>query len=118
MADLAYKLFLAVLVCGGITAAARPGGLLSFLRERLDDLTERGLFPSMLAKPLLLCTPCMGSIWGTLVYWTATWANHQALNWVLVYHWPIVVCGTALVNHLLWTLIALLETLYDNANTR
>jgi len=97
-------MLLAVLVCGGLSAASLPGNLLYPIWQYLDLRVRSGVFPKMLAKPLLLCNTCMASIWGTFVFWIGGFALDLIISWKSVIIWPIVVIATAFLNHLFWWL--------------
>lgn len=103
-----HKLFSAVLVCGGLSAARRPDGILNRLYERLN-LHCRGNavphIPKLVAYPLLLCEVCMGSLWGLLAYWG------------LLPDLFILMCGAAFLNLLLSAWLAKTEAVRDG-NTR
>lgn len=99
---------LAVLACGGLTAASQPDGVLHPLRKRLESGVQRRMLSKNIAYPLLLCDVCMASLWGSISYWVLMWVFHVELSWEVVAMWPFQVLAVAVINLLLWTVISTL----------
>lgn len=104
-------LSLAALVCGGVTVASLPGGILSGVKQWLSNRVRRGLFPEWLAKPLLLCDTCMASVWGIpqFILWLL-----DGPSWLWAAYYGIAfVCGLALLNYACWTLLSTFGAIRD-----
>lgn len=113
--DILFLTLMAVLVCGGLTAASQPDGLLGPVREWLDLRVRSGFLSKYIAKPLLLCETCMASIWGSLTYWTITLVSHHRPCFpALFFWWPFVILATAFINHVLWTIVHTLAAIRDH----
>ena len=109
-------LFSAVLVCGGLFAAARPDGLLE-KPKRWVFLHYAGMHPRLpkwIAYPLILCATCMASLWGTLAFLLCRWLMRIHWSEELWGWWAIIILGTALINYVLWTCLTTLETIRDH----
>lgn len=108
-----FLLLCSVLVCGGVYAAASLSkGLLNPLFMRLKDRVERGLLSHYIANPLLVCETCIASTFGLGTYigvdllWHGWW---QQVPWTLIGMAPVAICGTAIINHVLWVIINTLK---------
>ncbi len=53
-------------------------------------------------KPLVLCSTCMSSIWGTLIYWGSYIYSGEPLTGQSIFMWLGVVFSAAFVNSVLW----------------
>lgn len=100
-----FMLFVAVLFCGGVFAAARPKGLLSTWSTRLSSATDRGMLSHYISYPLLLCSTCMASIWGSFAFWLLVLALRISLEWRLLAWWALFVPCCAMGNFILWTVL-------------
>lgn len=115
MTGLLFLILTGVLVCGGITVASLPEGILHKRAERLRDAVSRGMFPGWLAKPLLLCETCMATIWGNLTWFPLSFLPFVGWGWVerLSLFVPMWL-GIAVCNHFLWVVISTLKSLRDD----
>ena len=91
----------------GLFHSGDEGMIAQPVRESLQSKVDRGFFPSWLGKPIMLCSPCMNSLWGSLVYWLfGVFVVRDPLASLLVF-WPVsVVIGVAIS--------ILLESLYSS----
>jgi len=106
-----FTLFVAVLYCGGIFAAARPNGLLSDVRDKLQSKVDRGMLSHFIAYPLLLCSTCMASVHGTFAFIISALIIQTPVSWSLAGQWLLFVPACAMGNFLLWTVVDVLESL-------
>lgn len=120
LASALFLLLSAWVVCGAIVAATLPEGVLRPWWKALDELVRRGMFPSFLAKGLLLCEICLASIWGNLTWLGLSFWPELGMDWtdrafLLVPLWS----GTAFLNFVTWTLLwPRLQKLYPALLTR
>lgn len=98
MAFLLGAIICSSLVCLGLYLATGEGMILEGVAKWLDDTTERGLLPSWVSKPLLLCPLCMASIWGTKTYWALQLAIGAGVTWQAIVLWPISIIATVALN--------------------
>lgn len=102
-----FLLLSAVLVCGGITAAGQPKGLLEPLFKWLDGLVQRGFVPSWIAKPFLLCETCIATIWGNVTWLVLSFSPSLDIGFFDRIFWFIPLwLGTAFLNFIIWSFIA------------
>jgi hypothetical protein len=75
----------------GLHHSGDEGMIIHRIRESLQSSMDRGFSSPMWAKPLLLCSPCMNSTWGSVVYWSFGWFV-IAPGWkFLLLFWPMAV---------------------------
>jgi predicted PurR-regulated permease PerM len=103
-------------VCLGLAAASVEGNALHWLYKWLDRMVRRGMMSIWIAKPILLCTTCMASLWGLFTYCTAglvLWdANLLERASCII---PYILCVAAL-NELISTAIVTLQVLKQSAD--
>lgn len=102
-------IILAVLVCGGISAASLQGMILFERKKKIELRVRAGTFPERLAKPLILCNTCMASFWGSLVYWIAGACLSLIQSWTAILLWPFAIAAIAFLNHVSWWLYLALK---------
>lgn len=95
-----FLLFLAVLVCGGLSVASQPKGFLHKRKVWMEQLCERRPGHNYWCKPVLTCYACTASLWGSMTYLGIAYALHWLSRDLLIL-WPVAVFGTALINGLL-----------------
>jgi hypothetical protein len=103
-------------VCLGLAAASVEGNALHWLYKWLDRMVRRGLMSIWLAKPILLCTTCMASLWGLFTYCTAglvLWNANLFERALCII--PYILCVAAL-NELVSTAIVTLQALKQSAD--
>ena len=92
-----FELIAAVsLFCLGIRAITDDGMIGHPVR--LYFMTH---FPKA-GKPLILCSTCMSSVWGTLIFWGHHAYSFDTLTSQSVFLWLGVVFSAAFVNSVLW----------------
>lgn len=86
MTELLILLILNILVIFGVWTLTCPTQLLGDLGKAMDTT-----LPRMVSKPLYMCIPCMGSIWGTLVFWlTQPFTLQSLITWPF---YCLALCG-------------------------
>lgn len=79
------------LFCFGLYYSGEEGMILETWKKNLRSKSDRGFFPMPLAKPIWLCSVCMNSIWGSLVYWSFAYFIIKPGLKVSLIFWPISV---------------------------
>lgn len=85
------------LFCCGLTVITQEGMIFYFIRRPFEHLYGWRAF---LAKPLIICPPCMASLWGVLVYYLL----HG-------FEWQLILCCiiSAFLNRLFMALLEITE---------
>ena len=55
-----------------------------------------------LGKPIVLCSTCMSSVWGTLIYWGQYAYFNDCITVPSIAAWVGVVFSSAFINSVLW----------------
>lgn len=63
-----------------------------------------------LGKPIILCSTCMSSFWGTLIYWFSIFSTGLTIDIGIIAMWIGVTISASFVNALFWEY-------YQNINT-
>jgi len=95
------------LFCFGLYYSGEKGMIGNPWKENLRSRTDRGFFPQGLAKPLWLCSACMNSIWGSIVYWIMGLFIIDQMPKKLLVFWPISVITAVAMS-------ILLESIYSS----
>ena len=80
-------------------------GLRSITDDGMIGYPVRSYFLSnypVLGKPLVLCSTCMSSVWGTLIFWGVFIHQDYDLSLWSFFTWLGVVFSSAFINSLLW----------------
>jgi len=56
-----------------------------------------------LGKPVVLCSTCMSSIWGTVIFWGYTLSRSSDVLWQSFFLWIGIAVSAAFLNSLLWS---------------
>ena len=83
------------LFCLGLRAITDDGMIGFPLREYFLD-NHPGI-----GKPIILCTTCMSSLWGTAIFWPNV-LSLQAFSPSMIPTWIAVCVSASFVNSLLW----------------
>jgi hypothetical protein len=64
-------------------------------------------------KPVILCSTCMSSVWGTIIYWSAL-STTEPLSLIDIPIWIGVCVSAAFVNSVLWEYYQSINTCKSN----
>jgi hypothetical protein len=85
-------------------------------RKNLQSKVDRGFFPAFVAKPTFLCSPCMNSIWGSLLYWCVmVFLVWPGLKIALIF-WPFAVVIAVGISIFLESIYSSLKKRPENGN--
>jgi hypothetical protein len=84
------------LFCLGLRAITDDGMIGYFLREFAQKKIPN------LGKPIILCSTCMSSFWGTFIFWGNCYLSNCQLTNSLVFEWLGVVFSAAFINSFFW----------------
>jgi len=68
---------------------------------------------SSIGKPIILCSTCMSSVWGTIIYWSVS-IQSGSLSLIDVPVWIGVCVSSAFVNSVLWEYYQSVNTCKNN----
>ena len=89
-------IFVVSLFCLGIRAITDEGmigyPIRKYFQENLPNL----------GKPVVLCSTCMSSVWGTLIFWGHNVQTSSCLSVQSVAMWVGIVFSAAFINSLCW----------------
>ena len=102
----------------GLSYSGDDGMILFRIKESLRSSTDRGFFPSWLAKPLLLCSPCMNSIWGGVTYWIFVYFL-AGVSWkITLVVWPFALFSAVTISILIESVHSHLKKPRSDGNPR
>ncbi len=91
------------LFCLGLRVITDDGMIGYFIREYAQRK-----FPN-LGKPVVLCSTCMSSFWGTTIFWGSFCLSSNELTISTIFVWLGVIFSSAFINSVLWAY-------YENIN--
>ena len=91
------------LFCLGLRAITDEGMIGYPIRQYFEKN-----FPTI-GKPVVLCTTCMSSVWGTIIFWSYM-LSIQSFSVLLVPNWIAISISCAFVNSIFWAY-------YESINT-
>ena len=103
MLDYFYLIFIVSLFSLGLRAITDIG----MIGHPIRKLFLRK-FP-IIGKPIILCSTCMASVWGTVIYWGYIYFQEVPFPFVLIFTWLGISISSSFINGLLWSL-------YENIN--
>lgn len=104
--DLIIGILFAALVISGATIVTRMGHDGYRLRVKIRDKVGGGFLPMWVGKPLLLCSECMSSLWGSAIYWLLPMGMDTQGSILLLIHTCILGHGSEiLIVHILEKLL-------------
>jgi hypothetical protein len=79
MIDLLLQVIYISLFCLGWHTITSEGMIFYFIRTWLDKRIPQSPLGDLIYKPLIGCSPCMASFWGSICYWILNYPTREAL---------------------------------------
>mgnify|MGYP003644071137 CR=1 FL=1 len=87
--------------CLGLREITDQGRILYPLREWV---IEKSNLPMIIAKPILLCCPCLASFWGTLIFWSLFLHSGSNLELWTFAQWIFACISCSFISGFFWAI--------------